>query len=634
MLPSILLAICIAMLCSCSVAMSQTAAVDTPAAWQTDPTDSHVSWAVSEESRKLSLAWNLKENIKSGTWLRVRTSGLHCLSPYSVTAFSYGSKADPHGIVISNRYTPEAQQKDWMYFVFNPYLVAGQAPADLPKGTQAGVDGTFSKYKVSGNHFLFRLESADSWDGPWKPVSGWSMVDTAPLEASSMEAYIRADGTIHILYLDKFGNPAAPEQHDLKISDPAGNVLMSTKIENSSVLRIEPGLVPSGVERVLVKDDKGRSVMSTPRPAPGIGGLKTYFGEMHFHTEYSGDGHRPIRETLNSARDQLGLDFASPGDHMPFSNGYQVETYLDLLDSYNNPGRYVTLLGYELSAKQGHFNPYYRDRKAASKWQAAYDDFAKDPENTKPYGLTLQPFFKHFDPEEITVIPHHTNTTSGKIVNKAGYAMWRNFDWRAADDGYNRIVEIVQGRGCFECEETDPQWRIYSGGYGSSIRTALARGLRMGFVGGSDNHTGWPTRYSGEPGLCALTGVQARDLTREAIFESLRARRTYATTGQRIVLDFTLNGQYPMGSEAQMGPQTKRSFRVLVRGTAPVERVEIVSQGAVIAKLQTDNKQDLDIEWIDPRPDAPIDDCYYYVRVRQTNGHCAWSNPIWIDHIR
>jgi len=37
--------------------------------------------------------------------------------------------------------------------------------------------------------------------------------------------------------------------------------------------------------------------------------------------------------------------------------------------------------------------------------------------------------------------------------------------------------------------------------------------------------------------------LYAGELTREGVFEALRARRTFAVTGDRIALDFRINGR-------------------------------------------------------------------------------------------
>ena len=66
-------------------------------------------------------------------------------------------------------------------------------------------------------------------------------------------------------------------------------------------------------------------------------------------------------------------------------------------------------------------------------------------------------------------------------------------------------------------------------------------GLRFGFVGSSDDHAGFPGAY-GEGLMAALVS----DFSRDGIFEAIRARRTYALTGDRIELDFSVDGA-PMG---------------------------------------------------------------------------------------
>jgi len=71
----------------------------------------------------------------------------------------------------------------------------------------------------------------------------------------------------------------------------------------------------------------------------------------------------------------------------------------------------------------------------------------------------------------------------------------------------------------------------------------LAEGYRLGAIASTDDHLGYPGAY--REGLAA---VLAPELTREAIFAALRARRTYAVSGDRILLDYRLNG-HVMGQE-------------------------------------------------------------------------------------
>ena len=59
-------------------------------------------------------------------------------------------------------------------------------------------------------------------------------------------------------------------------------------------------------------------------------------------------------------------------------------------------------------------------------------------------------------------------------------------------------------------------------------------------IGSSDDHRGRPGRSH-----WGLAGVWATELTRDAIFQGLYERRTLATTGVRILLDFSVDGAEP-----------------------------------------------------------------------------------------
>jgi hypothetical protein len=117
-------------------------------------------------------------------------------------------------------------------------------------------------------------------------------------------------------------------------------------------------------------------------------------------------------------------------------------------------------------------------------------------------------------------------------------------------------------------------------------------------------------------------------LTREAIFEAIKNRNVYATSGERIVLGFRLNG-ICMGGETRMdSPGDIRTLEVAVCGTKTLEAVEIVRNGEVI---RTERPGSLDLH-LAHEDSTPIKGgTYYYVRVTQSDGGQAWSSPIWVD---
>ena len=120
-----------------------------------------------------------------------------------------------------------------------------------------------------------------------------------------------------------------------------------------------------------------------------------------------------------------------------------------------------------------------------------------------------------------------------------------------------------------------------------------------------------------------MTAAAMPDLDRSSLIEALRNRRTYATTGARILLDFTAAG-LPMGA---IGTAQEVKCCAKVHGVEPIRLIEIIKDGGVAWSEEFDNL-DVAINWQDP--ESPRDEHYYYLHVVQADGHMAWSSPIWI----
>ena len=60
--------------------------------------------------------------------------------------------------------------------------------------------------------------------------------------------------------------------------------------------------------------------------------------------------------------------------------------------------------------------------------------------------------------------------------------------------------------------------------------------------------------------------------------------------------------------------------------------VQIIHCGSVLVDLAVPKDSwNVDVEWLDDRPGRGLEDVYYYVRARQTDGHCVWLSPWWVD---
>ena len=371
-----------------------------------------------------------------------------------------------------------------------------------------------------------------------------------------------------------------------------------------------------GIYRIKA-DDEELTAQSNPVAVEEFasGGNKVFWGEIHAHTELS-DGVGSENRFYEYARDEAWLDFAAISEHRGGDQWW--EACREAAEKYYQPGKFATLLGYETAWRLGHCNVYSRDLDlSVHSWD----------EHKKTLELIRQ--------GKAILIPHHTNDPLVKTAL---------FQWEDISPELIHAVEICQMRGSFEKDELGDH--VLFGGFGKSIQDALRQGFRPGFTGGTDNHCGragstMKVAFQAKKGcgsaetcdinktyidrtLSGLTAVFAPELTREAVFDAIRNRRCYATTGERILLDFQLNESF-MGEEAEIdGPA---QIRIKAAGTSPVEELCIIRNNEDVLKFSS-KKMDVNISWEDPSPKSGN---WYYVRVRQSNGHYAWSSPIWIN---
>ena len=142
-----------------------------------------------------------------------------------------------------------------------------------------------------------------------------------------------------------------------------------------------------------------------------------------------------------------------------------------------------------------------------------------------------------------------------------------------------------------------------------------------------------------------LTAIVSQEHTRESLLSSLHKRSCYATTGKKIIIEFSLAGSQ-MGSEVSTadkpGLAVNRHLSGFIAGTDQLQSVEIIRNGDVVKTLTPEDYhfeftyddmeklQDVTLQGKDKKQPPFL---YYYLRVKQEDGHIGWSSPIWVDHI-
>jgi hypothetical protein len=349
---------------------------------------------------------------------------------------------------------------------------------------------------------------------------------------------------------DVWNNPSPSYRGRVRVSlsNGAGVAEQQFTATHDGVARLRLALPEPGVYRLVVRDDDGRTAESNPvrcqhtRPR-----YVCFWGDSHSGQSQAGCGAGSVAEHFHYLRDVAAVDFGThQGNCFMLTAADWAET-CRVARVMNEDGRFVAFPGYEWSGETavgGDHNILFLDDdqplyRCSHQLVADTSDAATDlPHITDVY--------RHYAGRRVILVPH----VGGRRSDLA-----------------------------FHAPELEPVVEIHSAHATSEwfFLEALARGYRVGVTGGSDEIMGRPG--ASYPGFAlgrntrgGLTGVYATALTREAIFEALKARRTYATTGDRIALWVEADG-HPLGSEyvATAPPH----IRCEVWGTAGIERLEL-----------------------------------------------------------
>lgn len=344
-------------------------------------------------------------------------------------------------------------------------------------------------------------------------------------------------------------------------------------------------------------------------------------GEMHGHTNLS-DGRPDIDTYFRNIRDLAKLDFAVLTDHDHGGVGKPElwegsPSKWDLIRQkaaeYQQDGVFSTLLGYERDSYPFYNNLvlYFRDKHAEM------------IRGTRDGEFTAEELLTVLSREDVIACPHDT------------YSLSSNADFMILpQELITPFIEVIS-RGDAAEYMGNPAWAEKSCCEGGFWQDALRRGAKMGVIGGGDDHNGtngqvddslpYPEKYPG------VTGVWARENTTEAIFDALKAKRTYAfmmgyadgAMGGRMEIDFRIDGHY-MGETISRAESRDLHIFFRVKADVPVKWVTIVKNCRNYITLRCDSDLILDY-----KQETPCD-CYY-LRVELEDGRFGWTSPVWVE---
>lgn len=421
---------------------------------------------------------------------------------------------------------------------------------------------------------------------------------------------------VQIRSFDEFENVDSTESAHVNVAQATtqnirgnGVTIRVVKDRNPSIVRLEATTPQSGLTAL----SNPSRLISSREPE-----YHTYWGILHgmFFNQ------RPLDYYFEYAREVAALDFCA-GQHFTYEAalpGVWDRTREAVL-RHCDPGQFVTFLSVECDPGPcGHKIILFRDTEIPPLLAEQRPAVHSDPFQSRP----LAPGTIQCDSLEELWQTLHTLGEECVMVTAHHTA-----DWGYHDPMLQRLAEIYSKWGTCEYPGNPLDLRPANPPR-EYVQEALERGYKLGIIAGGDTHDSRPGSQAPEPfGVKfpdGLTAVLAKSLTREAIWEALWQRRTYGTTGARILLQFKVN-ETLMGGEAEYYSDPVIQFQAV--GTAPIRLVELLRNNRVIQSWQ-DVGDTVSIDYRDR--DLTTDfDRHYYVRLTQEDDQMAWTSPVWLE---
>lgn len=353
-----------------------------------------------------------------------------------------------------------------------------------------------------------------------------------------------------------------PFTYRLKLEDRWGNPLSLPQALD------HPGFKDPGFHYIEAVDHPS-GLASRSNPVEVVENERT-------HKPYWGDFHGQSEETIGSGSIERYFTFGH--DYAPLDilghqgNDFQVtdefwEKINRMTADYYQPGRFVTFPGYEYSANTplgGDRNVYFISEGG----QITRSSCELLPGGTSKYpdSPTAADLFEN--------LKMQVNPKPFVFAHVGG----RYAALETHDPELELAVEVHSAWGTFE-------WLVDE---------AHSRGYRVGICANSDGHKCRPgASYPGASTFGSyggLTCVLAESLDRESIFEALKARHFFATSGARMLANLRLG--MGDGRSAIMGDVIKAGaeapvLHVQLAGSAPIESVQVRDGAQTLVTLRS-----------------------------------------------
>lgn len=343
---------------------------------------------------------------------------------------------------------------------------------------------------------------------------------------------------------------------------------------------------------------------------------RIFWADTHCHSNNCPDAEGEVDELILYARDIAGIDVMCimDNDYYPHNSLTEAEWELQnqLSQHFTEKGKFVVFAGWEFTYHRKDIEPSYNHRCVI-------------------YPLPGGHLYRRIDKETDT-----DEKLIEKLKNKRVICYPHHCSYKIIDPLIDRNVEVCSS------------WRVCIEEVDFTINQ-LINGKIFGFIGSSDTHRS-------VPGLGgALTGVIAKELTPENLYQAYRKRRLIATQGCRLKIDFRVSDLF-IGEEGKMKNNPEIKGKVVAE--KKIDFIEVLKGGEVIFRKKGKGSS-ISFKFVEKKLEKGKH--FYFLRVKLTGdpsfhlpkgtselaahvresryphnlaraiGVYAWTSPVWID---
>ncbi len=347
---------------------------------------------------------------------------------------------------------------------------------------------------------------------------------------------------------DRWGNPSdqCEQTFRLRPSKPVNGLPETIALTKGEFSAEVGGLTCDACNYLtidLLDDDGDVICRSNPMRVADDLPHTTLWGDLHGQSEET-IGTNSARDYFRFARDRAFVDvIGHQGNDFQITKAFWADLNA-LMAEFHEPGQFITVPGYEWSGNTGlggDRNVFYstEDRPIYRSSHALVSDLSDiDTDATN-----VNELFDKLKDEDCIVHAHIGGRPADVDIGH--------------DIKIERAFEVHSAWGTFE-------WLLDD---------AFRNKFRVGIVANSDGHKGRPgASYPGASmfgSYGGLTCFLAESFTRDGVFDALRRRHHYATTGNRIILDTRVDFANPathFDQDPNMGPTETREVTCAMMG--------------------------------------------------------------------